>query len=263
MRLGAGQFLGTRLGLHLFQGLTVTSYGYPAAAALPNHEHERAYVSFPLQGSYEEHHGRSTAGCKPGEGVFHPAGEVHRDRFNALGATILSIELEERWVEEIRDLGWSARERCVLRGGVVEQARRLARLLRLVPSVSSLRLGASLLELLADLPARTRERSVPKWMNRVLERLRSSPERPSLDSLAAVAGVNPVHLIRTFRFSQGCTIGDWIRRTRIERAIEAMRDSRRSLADIALSCGFSDQSHLSREFRRATGTTPREFRRRR
>jgi quercetin dioxygenase-like cupin family protein len=129
MRLGAGHFLGTRLGLHSFDGLTVTSYTYPAAATLPNHDHERAYLSLPLQGSYQEHYGRSTAGCKPGEGVFHPAGEAHRDRFDARGATILSIELEARWVEQIRDLGLYPGERRVVRGAAVERARRLSRLL--------------------------------------------------------------------------------------------------------------------------------------
>ena len=263
MRLGAGQFLGRRLGLHPFDGITVTSYLYATAATLPMHEHERAYLSFPLRGSYQEHHLRFISRCGPGEGVFHPAGEAHRDRFEALGATILSIEMEEPWLDRLHDLDVRTTERWVVSGAIAERARRFARLLSLAQSVSSLRLAAGVLDLLADLPPRAPERTVPRWMARVLEHLRTSVARPSLGSLAAVAGVHPVHLARTFHQTQGCTIGAWVRRARLERAMESMRDPRHTLAEIALSCGFSDQSHLSREFRRATGASPRAFRRRR
>jgi AraC-like DNA-binding protein len=52
----------------------------------------------------------------------------------------------------------------------------------------------------------------------------------------------------------------YLRKLRIRTASRALIYSARSLADIAVGCGFSDQSHFTREFRRQFGRTPREYR---
>ena len=78
-----------------------------------------------------------------------------------------------------------------------------------------------------------------------------------------MAGVHPVHLARTFRETQGMTIGQYFRGVRLARATDLLRDPRRPLSDIAIEAGFSDQSHLCREFKRATGVSPGRFRARR
>ena len=56
-------------------------------------------------------------------------------------------------------------------------------------------------------------------------------------------------------------MGDYVRRRRIERAKQQLRNSRSRLAEIAAANGFADQSHFSRLFRQYTGTTPSRFRR--
>ena len=52
----------------------------------------------------------------------------------------------------------------------------------------------------------------------------------------------------------------FLRKLRLRLASRALMDTDESLAEIALKCGFSDQSHFSREFRRQFGRTPREYR---
>jgi AraC family transcriptional regulator len=74
-------------------------------------------------------------------------------------------------------------------------------------------------------------------------------------------GVHPVTLARAFRRAFGCTVGEYVRRLRIERAARQLADSDLSLAEIALGAGFSDQSHFSNLFRRHTGLSPFQFRR--
>ena len=77
MRLEPGVFLGHRLCGHALDGLTLTYYEYAGCSNLPLHEHEYAYVSFPLLGGYEEGCTREAHSCMAGRGVFHPRGEVH------------------------------------------------------------------------------------------------------------------------------------------------------------------------------------------
>jgi len=82
-----------------------------------------------------------------------------------------------------------------------------------------------------------------------------------LKDIAAAVGMSKFHLARTFRASTGVTLHHYLTRTRVERVKALLLDSDQSLAVIADSAGFSDQSHMSKTFKRFTGTTPRLFRR--
>ncbi|MFE0176033.1 helix-turn-helix domain-containing protein [Streptomyces sp. NPDC059002] len=84
--------------------------------------------------------------------------------------------------------------------------------------------------------------------------------RITLAELAAVAGVSTSHLNRVFKASTGETPHQYVLRQRVEHARNALLHTDRSIADIALSAGFADQSHLTRSLRRALGQTPRTLR---
>jgi len=85
-------------------------------------------------------------------------------------------------------------------------------------------------------------------------------ESISLAEVAEFAEVHPVSLARAFRKTYHCTVGDYVRRLRIESACQKLSSSDASLVEIALSSGFSEQSHFSRTFKRLTGLTPSEYR---
>ena len=80
-----------------------------------------------------------------------------------------------------------------------------------------------------------------------------------LADLAAVAGLSPFHLQRSFRASRGVSPQTFIAHRRIDRA-KALLRGRDPIAAIAFACGFSSQSHLTRVFRAATGLTPAAYR---
>lgn len=82
-----------------------------------------------------------------------------------------------------------------------------------------------------------------------------------VSDLAERAGVHPVHLARVFRRRHGCTLSEYRRRLRVERAREQLERSARDLSDIALSSGFADQSHFTRCFKEITGLPPGRYRR--
>ena len=82
----------------------------------------------------------------------------------------------------------------------------------------------------------------------------------SLAEIASAVGVHHVHLSREFRRHNNYTVGELIRRRRVEHACHLLAHSHMSLAEIALTCGFSDQSHFSLMFKRHMGMTPSKFR---
>lgn len=79
--------------------------------------------------------------------------------------------------------------------------------------------------------------------------------------LAAIARLSPFHFNVAFRNSVGESPHAHIIRRRVERAQGLMLSTSRSLTDIAAECGFADQAHLTRLFRRLAGESPAAWRR--
>ena len=77
----------------------------------------------------------------------------------------------------------------------------------------------------------------------------------SLAELAVVAGLSRFELLRRFRAQTGLTPHAYQRDLRIDRA-RAMLAGGVPLAAVAAACGFADQPHLSRVFKRSVGVTP-------
>lgn len=84
---------------------------------------------------------------------------------------------------------------------------------------------------------------------------------PSIAEIARACGLSPDHFSRAFKASTGLAPSQWLQLRRIDRAKSLLRSTRTGLSEIALACGFSDQSHLSRVFARHVGTTPGAWRR--
>lgn len=81
-----------------------------------------------------------------------------------------------------------------------------------------------------------------------------------LDDLAAIAQLSPYHFLRLFRQQMGITPHQYILRCRIDAAKHLLKYDHLSIAEIAVRVGFSDQSHLTRCFKRAVGMTPKQLR---
>ena len=79
--------------------------------------------------------------------------------------------------------------------------------------------------------------------------------------LARVCGLSVGHFSRAFRQTTGMAPHQWLMVRRLEAAKPLLRDRRRSLSEVALACGFADQSHFTRAFSRAVGTSPGAWRR--
>lgn len=77
-----------------------------------------------------------------------------------------------------------------------------------------------------------------------------------LSDLAGVAGLSPFHFARQFKAAIGTPPAHYVMRRRTERAIELIRGSGGSLAEIAYRTGFASQAHMTRRVKALTGRTP-------
>ncbi len=84
----------------------------------------------------------------------------------------------------------------------------------------------------------------------------------SLDTLAAACGLSRAHFARSFRQSMGMPPHQWLLSRRVERVKAMLREDGNAISDIAERCGFADQSHLSRVFRKFAGVSPLAWRKR-
>ena len=83
---------------------------------------------------------------------------------------------------------------------------------------------------------------------------------PAVDKLAAMANLSRYQLDRRIRRVFGLTTGQWLQKIKIDHAQGLLSESDQSIASIASQSGYADQSAFSRQFRQATGMTPKQFR---
>ena len=104
--------------------------------------------------------------------------------------------------------------------------------------------------------------ALPKHvLRRVIERMRTFSSDLSLQALANESGYSRVHFVRMFKTATGYSPHNYLLNLKLERARELLKNPSKSLIDIALDCGFSSHSHMSRLFHRTLGLTPSAYRR--
>ena len=86
-------------------------------------------------------------------------------------------------------------------------------------------------------------------------------EPVSIRAMAQTCGLSIGSFHRQFRDTYLCTPHTYVRQLRVRMSCQALVFSRRSIAAVAAECGFSDQSHFTKEFRRIMDETPRNYRR--
>jgi AraC family transcriptional regulator len=264
-RLWGGEFYGQTLARREVASFVLSETRYEPGLKIPSHSHEHAYFCLVREGTFSESLGKTVRVCEPSTINFHPAEEIHSDNFHDAGAQCLNLQIGPQWIEMARDRAILLDRPAQFRGGLLCQlATRLCKEMYEQDSSSSLLIEGLVLEILGEAsrrqlrPLPTRR---PKWLEEVRELIHAHFVEPlSLGQISRLVNVHPVHLARVFRQHHNCTVGDYVRRTRVDFASRELSMSDAPIIEIAYKAGFSDHSHFCKTFKRLTGQTPTEFR---
>ncbi len=238
---------------------------YPPRLRTANHSHERANFCMALQGACSELYGRKRREYRPFSLDFLPAEHLHALTFEDAPLRCFTVDIAPHLLNRMRDYSLSLEQSLHCHGGPLAWIYlRLYDEFRQKDTASSLAIEGLMLELLAAVSRNQREISEPKpprWLQQALELLQACfLDDLSLSAIAQTVGVHPVHLSREFRRHYHSSVGEHLRKLRIEYACQAMSNPELSLAEIAALAGFADQSHFGRTFKRFVGMSPAVFR---
>lgn len=262
LRFAAGEFYGgVRLGCS-GHGISVTHrIADTAPEEVLEHTHSDAHFVLVTGGDYVT---AATGRPEPGYPVFifNPPGTTHRDRFERGRGSYFAISVEP--VKAALILEGIALADEPLHLAATKQFAIALRIARCCSSqASGLELDSLCHELLGSLDRRAweYERTPPSWLYRAMELLHDRYiDDLSIADIAAGVGIHPIHLARSFRRHFGCSPAQFTRFRRVERAAQLLSHSECPLSDIALSCGFADQSHFTKDFVRSLGISPGKYR---
>ena len=108
----------------------------------------------------------------------------------------------------------------------------------------------------------TSKKKIPAWAQELKEIIQDHIDTSlSLKEISKGLDISPSYLSREFsKYFEDLSFGEYIRKQRIEKAIELMADPSYSLTEISYLTGFSDQSHFTRIFSKSTGQSPSTYR---
>lgn len=237
---------------------------YTLETRMERHTHALPFMHVVLAGSVSSQSGHSLETSVVAQVQFYPAHTPHETCWRA-GGRGFSIEFGAEKAAEWFAWGMLPEQTVTLSPGLVSgllfAARRecFANDLAGVTGAESY-LAEALAELMR-LPHSARETKRPsrrlRWAREILSE--NYETLPSLTEIARQVDLHPVYLARAFRQSFGETIGDCIRRRRVEAGCRLIACSELSLSEIAYEVGFADQSHFTRTFKRSLGFPPTEY----
>jgi AraC-like DNA-binding protein len=186
-------------------------------------------------------------------------GEIHEDgRLYRAGDIRLSTARDRHF------LRFAQPSHCLIIEGVAPPVNAGSRRVLRVPAfVTRLRAATGAEEAVAlaatrDFDAFLEDRDPPSWLTELEQRrtegrfIRST----SVETIARMAGVSREHLARSYQRHFGTSVTEALRTRRLHQAYDAVTGSSQPLADVAAVCGFSDQSHMTRQFADWIGFTP-------
>lgn len=255
-----GEFYGDTHKTICLDGITLTDtvYTHPK---VDWHYHEHAYFTFILQGNVIEGNKKEIYDCSPGSLLFHNWQDAHYNIKPEGFTRGFHLEIEKKWFDTLG-----------LNNETLEGSSKIGNpsikiLMYKIFRASKLDTDASistqslLLEILSQLKNDSQGilHKKPKWVTQIDEILREQfAENLTLEVLSKMVNVHPMHLSRDFSKYFNCTLGEYIRKLKVEKALSLMALQNQSFTEIAYQCGFSDQSHFNRCFKEVNDMKPSE-----
>jgi AraC family transcriptional regulator len=247
-------------------GCSITEAWFPPHADLPPHTHDRPIFGVMLSGAFDSEIAHRTLDCPPASVWVEPLGERHANRIGRGGARVLVVQPDP--ISFTPFAGFLESVQHLRHAGIAGDASRIALELDGGDDLAPLVVDGLVQTMLATATRQERRRQhharAPSWLLLAQELVHARfRDRLSLAAIARAVGISPSHLAREFREHFGATLGEYMRRLRVEWVADQLTRTSMSLSELGIAAGFSDQSHLTREFQRRFGMTPAVWRRQR
>ncbi|EJL74020.1 helix-turn-helix domain-containing protein [Chryseobacterium populi] len=255
IKLSSGTYLGESTSRFEGNGIQLVDTVYHQAVSNDWHSHEHAHLTLVLDGGNREQRRGAEYQLTAGQVIFYHSDEVHKNDHTLFPSRNINLEIrpeffakyeltEVQFAEAIKFHNINAS--LILR--VFKEA-----------EFNEDALTDHVAELLIS-PLNKKYKVPPKWIRELHQLLNDNwQETPSLHTLATIVNVHPTTISKYFSQYFGCTLSQYLRKLKIERAIPLLRD-KFSISEISYICGFADQSHFIRTFKTETGILPKAFR---
>jgi AraC family transcriptional regulator len=265
LQLPPGRLYGETLRSRKLASFELSERVYSPGYHTPSHSHKRPLFCFVMQGDYTEKYGGKTRECTPSTLLFHPAEELHAEYFHEEGGRSFIIEIAPEWLTHVREYITVTDHSADFHGGTLELlARKLYREFAQLDAASAIIIEGLMLEMLGEATRSYATKGLPlpvRWVQQARDLLEARfTENLSLTEVARHVGVHPVHLAQTFHKAYNYTVGEYVRKLRIDYACRELSLSEKPIVEIALTAGFCDQSHFTRTFKRLMGVSPTQYR---
>ncbi len=228
---------------------------------LPNfswHAHANDHISLLLKGgTVIKSANREQVGTS-GDVIFFHSDEAHQNSHTPVGSKNLNIEFEDEFLKTF-DLQISGLKRSLT---TINSKFILLKIFKELQSSDSLSPDSITLLVLSLFGNHqlTKTSYVPGWIATAREYLHDNSTRHiSLVELSHLTGAHPVTISKYFPKHFSCTLGEYMRHLKAEKALKLLQNREVSLSNVAYECGFSDQSHFIRTFKNLTGILPGEY----
>ncbi|MBL8047563.1 MAG: helix-turn-helix domain-containing protein [Chthonomonas sp.] len=230
----------------------------------PRHSHEFAFFNFVISGSAEEIvEAGPTVLYRPFEIHFHPRHEIHTSIVGKEGNIGFAVTPRSNDLDRLRRKGVDVSSRFVMGDDGREVARHFCHAFEAPAGRAEVWL-MELYEKLLDVTMASRSGpgiSVQPWLIQAREIMQETFRDPkSLKEIATMVGIHPVHLAQEFKKNYAETVGEYMRRLRLEEAKYWLGSSELSIAAVSKKLGFYDHAHFVKVFRTESGMTPSMYR---
>ena len=258
-----GEFYGQTNKTINLDGITLTNTVY-THDKVDWHYHENAYFTFILEGNVIEGNKKEIYNCSAGSLLFHNWQEPHYNIKPEGFTRGFHIEIEKEW---FNSLEFNAAD---LEGSINIGSLNLKFLMykifmetKLNDITTPVSIQVLLLESLAQMQQLNKAKSnkKPIWVSEINNILNDRfLDNLSLEYLSKILNIHPVHLSRDFSKYFNSGLGEYIRKLKVEKALQLISKKKLDLTSIAFECGFSDQSHFTRCFKEINGISPSQYR---
>jgi AraC-like DNA-binding protein len=226
------------------------------------HFHENPYFMYVLEGDMMDCNKKVKTLCPSGSLMFNNWQEPHYGSKHSDKARGFHMEFERSWFEKSNiDIALWEGSQLIRNPKLHHILAKLYAEFKYADAYSEVSIELLIAELCDNIEKESvyKFKGNPLWLAPFIEIVHQNIEPLNLKYLSDKLGIHPGHLSRAVPKYFSTTLGDYIRQIKTKKAVDLMLSTKASLFDISYQCGFSDQSHFTRTFKKYFGMTPKQF----